>query len=83
MRRGRSRLAIVLGAALAASAAGTEPITPEQFEKLHALIKPQPGEWRFAQVEWMPSVWEARKKAAEEGKPILIWFMAGEPLGQC
>jgi len=26
---------------------------------------------------------EARQKAAEQGKPVFIWYMAGEPLGQC
>jgi hypothetical protein len=33
----------------------------------------------------MPSsnIYAARKKAAEEGKPLLLWYMAGEPLGTC
>jgi hypothetical protein len=29
----------------------------------------------------MTSLWEARKKAAAEGKPILLWVGDGNPLG--
>ena len=58
---------------------------PDQFASLHRLIKPQAGEARWEAVPWMPSsdIWAARRKAAEEGKPLLLWYMAGEPLGTC
>ena len=60
------------------------PLTPEQFNVLHKLIKPQPGELRFHEIPWLIDVWEARKKAAAEGKPILVWSGAGgSPLGVC
>lgn len=60
------------------------PIPTEQFGKLHKLIKPQPGELRFHEIPWLIDVWEARKKAAAEGKPILAWSGAGgAPLGVC
>jgi hypothetical protein len=55
----------------------------KRFESYHELIKPHAGEWKFASIPWVPTVWEARKKAADEGKPLFIWSMAGEPLGQC
>lgn len=60
-------------------------LTPEQFDALHALVKPATGEARWAEIDWMPSsdIWGARKKAAAEGKPLFIWYMAGEPLGTC
>src|SRR3954453_16928077 len=45
------------------------------FEKLHRMLKPQPGESRWMEVPWYPNVWEARQKAAREGKPIFL--MAG------
>src|SRR5262245_23498229 len=51
----------------------------DQFDRLRALIKPRPG--GFADVPWMTSLWEARKKAAAEGKPILLWVGDGHPLG--
>lgn len=60
------------------------PIPADQFARLHALIKPQPGELRFHEIPWLIDVWEARKKAAAEGKPILVWSGAGgSPVGVC
>ncbi len=47
----------------------------DDFTKLHALIKPQRGESRWMEIDWHPRVWEARRKAAAEGKPL--FFMAG------
>jgi hypothetical protein len=56
----------------------------DHFVKLHALIKPQPGELRFHEIPWLIDIWEARKKAAAEGKPILVWSGAGgAPIGVC
>jgi hypothetical protein len=55
----------------------------KKLERYHRLIKPQPGEWKFSRIPWAATVWEARKKAADEGKPLFIWYMTGEPLGQC
>jgi hypothetical protein len=61
-----------------------KPIPPEQFDKLHKMIKPQSGELRFQEIPWLLSVWDARKKAAAEGKPILVWSgSGGPPLGVC
>lgn len=59
-------------------------IPVDQFVQLHTLIKPQPGELRFREIAWLIDVWEARKKAAAEGKPILAWSGAGgAPIGIC
>jgi hypothetical protein len=59
-------------------------LTPARFEKLNRLIKPQPGELRFHEIPWLIDVWEARRKAAAEGKPILVWSGAGgAPVGVC
>jgi hypothetical protein len=54
-------------------------IVPEQFDKLRALIKPLPG--GYDDIPWMTDLWEARKKAAAEGKPLLVWVGDGHPLG--
>lgn len=54
-------------------------IPADQFEKLRALIKPLPG--GFDDVPWMTDLGEARKKAAAEGKPLLVWVGDGHPLG--
>jgi len=64
-----------------ATARASEPIKPEQFEKLHALIKPQADEEKFMQIPWLTNLWEARKQAASQGKPLLLWEMDGHPLG--
>src|SRR5262249_17575179 len=57
----------------------TPGIPSDQFGRIQALIKPKPG--GFADIPWMTDLWEARKKAAAEGKPILIWVGDGHPLG--
>jgi hypothetical protein len=60
------------------------PIPPDRFDKLFEMIKPQTGELRFQQIPWLLSVWDARKKAAAEGKPILVWAgSGGAPIGGC
>jgi hypothetical protein len=62
-----------------------QPISPEQFAKLHKLIKPLPGQlaWRD-DIPWLTRIQEAREKAAAAGKPLLIWIAAdGQPVGSC
>jgi hypothetical protein len=51
------------------------------FGALHALLRPQPGESRWMEIDWYPSVWEGRRKAAEEGKPLFL--MAGSGGAPC
>lgn len=71
------------------ASAGERPATAPagtdgSFEQVHALIKPHQGESRWMQVPWLTSVWEARKLAAAEGKPIFIWAgSGGGPVGVC
>jgi hypothetical protein len=80
-----AKRAIVFLAGLACLSPGragaAEPIAAKDFQKLHALIKPQKSEDKWTQVPWLTSLWEARKRAAAEGKPILLWEMDGHPLG--
>ena len=58
-----------------------QPIAPEQFDRLQTMIKPHPGEAPWSDIPWMTDAWEARQKAAKEGKPIFAWLPNGEPLG--
>jgi hypothetical protein len=58
-----------------------DPIKPEQFSKLQALIKPGSAEDKWSSIPWLTDLWQARKLAAEQGKPILLWEMDGHPLG--
>lgn len=57
------------------------PLSDARFASLHALIKPQPGESRWMEIDWYPSVWEGRKAAAAQGKPLLL--MAGSGGAPC
>ena len=52
-------------------------LSAAEFEKLHQLIKPQAGESRWMEIDWYPNIWEARQKAAAEGKPLFIWAGSG------
>lgn len=61
---------------------GNEPAPDvEGFRRLHSLIKPKASEESWIRIPWMTSLWEARQRAAGEGKPILLWEMDGHPLG--
>ena len=86
----RSRIAALLAVVglglLAPPTLGQATKPPaDPFDKLHQLMAPGPNDSQWMQVPWMPSsnIYAARKKAAEEGKPLLLWYMAGEPLGTC
>lgn len=60
------------------------PIEPGEFRSLHQMIKVQPGESRFLEIPWLLDTWEARKVAAAEGKPILVWAGSqGAPIAGC
>jgi hypothetical protein len=63
------------GGGVTPAAQEPNPVSTEQFEKLHQMLRPQPGESRWMEIDWYPTVWEARQKAASEGKPIFL--MAG------
>jgi hypothetical protein len=59
-------------------------LSTAEVEKLHQLIKPQPGESRWMEIVWYPNVWEARQRAAKEGKPLFIWAgSGGAPAAGC
>jgi hypothetical protein len=66
---------------MSAASFAAEPITADQFTKWHALIKPVPNDEKWNEIPWLSNLWEARKRAAAEGKPILLWEMDGNPLG--
>ena len=44
-------------------------------------VKPGKDEDKWANIPWHPNLWEARKLAADKGKPLLLWEMDGNPLG--
>lgn len=61
-----------------------QAINNVEFDRLHKLIATQPGESRWMEIDWHPTVWEARRKAAAEGKPIFIMAgSGGAPAAGC
>jgi len=65
-------------------AAEPQQMKPAQFEQLHGMIKPHTGESRWMEIDWYPSVWEARQRAAAEGKPIFLMAgSGGAPVAGC
>jgi hypothetical protein len=60
---------------------GEGPGLPASFTRLLTLIKPRADESQLEQVPWAATLWEARLKAAAEGKPIFIWVTGGPPGG--
>ncbi|HSU69598.1 MAG TPA: hypothetical protein VLJ39_22125 [Tepidisphaeraceae bacterium] len=72
---------VSMGMLVACQTRAAEPITPEQFEALRAEIPPAAGEQKWTQIPWLTSLWDARRQAAAQGKPILLWEMDGHPLG--
>jgi hypothetical protein len=58
-----------------------EQLSAAEFDKLLTAVRPAAGEDDFDKIPWRTSIWDARVKAAKEGKPILLWEMDGHPLG--
>jgi hypothetical protein len=62
-------------------APAAEPVAPERFDKLFALIRPTADESKWLQIPWRTDLTAARQEAAAAGKPLLLWEMDGHPLG--
>jgi hypothetical protein len=64
-----------------------DQLTAESFAQLHKVILAQPDEYRWDAIPWFASLWHARKKAAAENKPLLVFRTHGagfnDPLGNC
>ena len=62
---------------------GNEAPTPtsENFRALLAAIRPTPDELRWREIPWQTDLRVACRLAAEQGKPVFLWTMNGNPLG--
>jgi hypothetical protein len=74
-------LAVLAACLTAHQVLAADPIPPERFSELQALIQPDSNELLWRRIPWQTDVWQARKKAAQEGKPLLLWVGMGHPLG--
>ncbi|HEU5314752.1 MAG TPA: hypothetical protein VFX49_01485 [Chloroflexota bacterium] len=51
------------------------------FAEILAFVLPKAEEMSWASIPWQTDLWEARRIAAEQDKPIFAWMMNGAPLG--
>lgn len=81
------RLVVTAVCATAATAAvwaatlkfNVERLAPEEFARMHASVSPKDEKW--TEIPWQTDLQEARRRAAEEKKPLFMWIMDGHPLG--
>jgi len=66
---------------LALLARPAQDLTPERYDHLRKLIRPQAGEAAWESIPWTFCLLEARKRAAAEGKPLFVWTVGGDPTG--
>jgi hypothetical protein len=74
-------LRLTLAAGALVSAQQALPVQPApkaaDFDELVRLIKPLPGESKWAAVPWETSLARARDRAVRENKPLLVWRAGG------
>ena len=58
-----------------------DELKTKDLDALKTLIKPRPEETKWEEIPWMVDLWDARKRAAQLGKPIMLWEMDGNPMG--
>ena len=76
-------VAMIAAAAPTWAAERISKIPDGDFSRLHAMIKPQPGESPWREIAWLTNVTEARQRAAAEDKPLVVFTAAdGSPLGR-
>ena len=52
-----------------------------EFAGLRQRIRPRESELSWQDLPWLTTYHEGLKKAAEQGRPLLLWVMNGHPLG--
>jgi len=65
---------------IATTACLSAQLVPED-ELIIKEILPKVEEKSWEKIPWRVDLWEARREAAEQGKPIYLWEMDGHPLG--
>ena len=70
-------VAVLAACGWAALAPAQDATLPESFTRLHALIKPQPGESKWARVPWLTDLRGARRRAVAEDRPLFLWRSGG------
>lgn len=63
------------------SAPTTPEIDRQSFREALAYVLPRAEDMKWASIPWQTDLWEARRLAGEQRKPIFMWAMNGNPLG--
>lgn len=72
---------VALIAALLAFSGWGDEVKTENLDRLKTLVKPRAEEMKWEEIPWQVDLWQARRKAAEAGKPLVLWEMDGNPMG--
>jgi len=59
----------------------TRHLDTASFRDLIAYVRPKPEESKWLDIPWQTDLWEGRRLAMAEGRPIFLWAMNGNPLG--
>jgi hypothetical protein len=63
------------------AAGGVPALGGESFREWLDYVRPKPEEVKWQAIPWQTDIWEARRLALQQGKPIFLWAMNGNPLG--
>lgn len=66
-----------LSALIVLSAAAQE----DTLDRKIAEVAPKPEEEKWLKIRWATDLLWARRRANENGKPLFLWLMDGDPLG--
>lgn len=84
MKRTLLAMAAGLLALIVSGQAGAGELSEKAFAEVQKLIEPQEGEGLWRHIPWETNFNAAHRRAAAEGKPLLIWAGGGSaPLGGC
>ncbi len=61
--------------------AAVSAIDVHTFRNTLTYVLPHPDEVKWQEIPWQTDLWEARRLAVQQGKPIFLWAMNGNPLG--
>ena len=79
MDRTCGALAIAFGFLTAAQDGGLDPLTRNEFRRLHGELQPEAQDWQ--RIPWRLDLLAARREARELARPLFLWSMNGHPLG--